>query len=98
MLNFFRRNGVVAALMLVAVAVLLSAYAISRLSSVSVTNCRELESLKHAISGVIVREEKNLGRPGSAGYAYYHTHPAELAAAKASAAAQLRTFAPRSCG
>jgi hypothetical protein len=44
--------------------------------------CRDNNNIKLVLGGVfyrlVLRSDKTLGKPGQAGYAYYHAHPDEL--------------------
>lgn len=59
--------------------------------------CRQVESIKTVLREIVTRSAYELGKPGTNGYAYYVEHPAELAAAKHAAVAELAEFAPGRC-
>lgn len=61
------------------------------------TNCLQIENLKGAIRLVVGQGVSSLGHKGSAGYAYYISHPQELAAAKVAGAQELLIFKPTPC-
>ena len=82
---------------LIGIALLLGAVALGRVHNVGVGNCQQIETLKTTIRRVVTTADQQLGRPGTAGYQYYQTHPAELAQAHAAARAELAQFKPRSC-
>lgn len=59
--------------------------------------CRQVESIKTVLRTIVVHAAYEIGKPGTAGYAYYRAHPTELRAAKAAAQAELSEFAPGRC-
>lgn len=65
--------------------------------SSEVHNCAQIEKIKTVIRQIFDQSIQQLGKPGSAGYDYYHAHPLELAAAKAATEAQKQKFAAESC-
>lgn len=64
---------------------------------VSHSNCTRVTQLENVIVDQGERGLKTLGKPGGTAYAYYHAHPAELAAARVQLAQQIRDFTPRAC-
>jgi len=76
---------------------------ISLLASVSLNaatshrNCQQIEKLKAVIRQTVQESGAQAGRSGTAGYAYYQSHPKELQALRVSQAYELREFAPSKC-
>ena len=79
------------------IAIALGGWGLSNQHNLQVQNCEQIENLKAVVRRTIERSAEMLGHHGTAGYAYYHTHPAELAAARAAARAELSNFGPKPC-
>ena len=61
------------------------------------TACVEVQRLETVIRAVLVQSLQTFGKKGSAGFAYYRAHPAELAAARVSLRHEIREFSGRAC-
>jgi hypothetical protein len=95
--KWIRRNTMNIVMVLVAVAIATSSWAIIQVLNHTNTNCQQIEAVKGAIRVVVKDSTKALGAKGTAGYFYYRSHPDELAAAKAAGIAELLVFKPRAC-
>lgn len=84
-----------AALVLVVVLMLVVVWL--RVSDAQRSACRQIESVKTVLRDIVDRSAHEIGRPGTAGFAYYHAHPQELRAARENARAELSQFAPGRC-
>lgn len=67
------------------------------LHEAAVRNCRTGELIKTELRGLIAGSDKTLGVKGSAGYEYYHAHPAELANARKQNANAIYVFRAKAC-
>lgn len=97
LMNLVRRYALVTVLLLVLVSVTLNVVTLAYQTATSSRNCHQIENIKTEIRSVIASQIATLGTPGSAGYTYYATHPAELAQARKAAAAELVVFAASRC-
>lgn len=59
--------------------------------------CKGQNEIRTTLRTLIVGSDKTLGKPGSAGYAYYKAHPEELAAAHRANHQTLVVFRPLKC-
>ena len=72
-------------------------FSVLRIEDVAVRNCEEIELVKARIRIVVHASLVTLGKPGTAGYGYYVSHPAELAQARKELRHELAEFAPKRC-
>ena len=71
--------------------------AFGQLGGVARRNCQEIEVVKTRIRVVVRSSLTTLGKPGTAGYGYYLTHPTELEQARQALREELVQFAPDRC-
>jgi hypothetical protein len=79
--------------LVLAVDILLGAWT----AHVSHQSCVRVASVDKIIQEQGIRGLKTLGTKGGVGFAYYQTHPAELAVARKQLMEQNRDFKPQSC-
>lgn len=59
--------------------------------------CRQVQTLKGAIGTLIGQDLHSIGKPGSGGYAYFKSHPDELAHTKSVLTKDVASFRPKHC-
>lgn len=95
--RFLRHNLAGLTLLCCALTLFLGAYVVGQKSSDQRATCQQVETLKTVIYKQVQASANLLGKKGTAGYAYYHEHPDELANAKQQLTQELSAFGPSPC-